>query len=261
MSNKINLDPLAIISHEIKTPIAVINGNIENLEYYYKAGRLEDLDLNQIIQAIKRNCARLIKISNDMIDIMRMGIEENNIKMMNFDIALFLQRICSLTLSEFNQNEIDIAFKSNKDKVYINGNPNLIERMVLNLFSNAIKFSKDNCIIKVTLTDREYDIVLKVSDNGIGIPKEYIDKILEPFVQVDSSSSRIAEGMGLGLSIVKGVVKIHKGEITVKSSKKGTTFEITLPKDLDKLSSTLSSEEFTSIIDHEIIKIELSDIK
>lgn len=260
MNEKINMDPLTMVSHEIRTPIAIINGNVENLEHYYNMGKLEDLDMAQILQTIKRNCARLIKMSNDMIDVMRMGLDGNVLKTVNFDIAMMLRYTCSLTLTEFSQKDLDIAFYCDKEKVFINGNPSLIERVILNLLSNAIKYSNKKCLIEIHLTENDKEIVFTVSDNGIGIPEDYIDKIFEPFIQVDSSSSRLAEGTGLGLSIVKKIIQLHQGEITVKSSKEGTTFQITIPKNLDE-STKVSSDDFLSVVDDNMIKVELSDIE
>jgi len=97
----------------------------------------------------------------------------------------------------------------------------LLERMLLNILSNSVKFSKEKGNIAITLSDKGDGIEIKVQDDGVGIPKENLSTIFDKFVQVDKSLRRNTEGSGLGLAITKSIVDIHNGKITINSNENG----------------------------------------
>ena len=133
-----------------------------------------------------------------------------------------------------------------------------IERVLLNLHSNAIKFSYDDGIIYVNVNKKEENVIISVRDFGIGMSEKYLDKIFDRFIQVDNTMTRKNEGSGIGLSIVKSFVSLHNGSISVKSKEnEGSEFVINLPINLieDKELFLYDSE----VLDFNI-KTELSDI-
>ena len=132
-----------------------------------------------------------------------------------------------------------------------------IERMILNLLSNAIKFSYDSGMIFVHISIKDDMLILSVKDNGIGIAKDSLDKVFDRFVQVDNEFTRLNEGSGIGLSLVKSFVDLHDGKIEVESDLgKGSCFKIYLP--IKKIEG--SDIIYNSIIDGYNTKTELSDI-
>ena len=133
----------------------------------------------------------------------------------------------------------------------------MIERAMLNLLSNAIKFTKENGNIAVNLYKDEQWVHILVKDDGIGIPIDIQDMIFERFVQVDKSLTRLNEGSGIGLSIVKSIVELNKGEIYLDSDgENGTEFEILLPN--EKLEDYEYDNNYK--VNLEKIELEFSDI-
>jgi len=127
------------------------------------------------------------------------------------------------------RKEITVQYNS-QDRVQLRGNKDLIIRLLWNLIDNAIKYSHIRGTVKIDLKGNESEVLLVISDNGIGIPEADIDKIFDRFYRVDKSRSRNLGGSGLGLSICKWIMHLHKGEIIVDSELgKGSTFTIRFP--------------------------------
>ena len=158
-----------------------------------------------------------------------------------------------------SKKDISIIFDTDNEEIYTYIDKPEIERIILNLLANCIKFTPNGGEIKVNIYDKVSEFKIVVEDNGVGIPKNKIDLIFEEFGQVDKSLSRKAEGSGIGLSIVKNLIELHDGSIKVKSEEnKGTQFIITIP-----IKSTIkdSYQEDKRIYNtEEKISIEFSDI-
>ena len=120
-----------------------------------------------------------------------------------------------------------------KKSIVVNADSLLLEQALVNLINNAIKYSKENSNILVSANDLDNEIILKVKDEGIGIPESHLTRIFERFYRVDKARSRKQGGTGLGLAIVKHIVHSHNGEVAVKSTPgEGSTFSIKLPGNL-----------------------------
>ena len=160
------------------------------------------------------------------------------------------------------KKNLNLIFDTDKEEVIMNIDISKFERVILNLVSNAIKFSKENSniYVKVISGDNYVDVIIE--DNGEGIPKEDIPKIFEKFMQVDNTLTRKNEGSGIGLSIVKSFVELHNGEIMVESEiNKGTKFTVRLPKIIDKDSNNnFSIDEKNDLCEYDVIK-EISNVK
>lgn len=223
---------LVNISHELKTPLNVISSTAQLLDMYYKSGSLENKKdiIIKYISSIKLNSYRLSKLINNIIDTSKIeaGFFELNLSNNNI-VEIVEETVMSVT----NYTEIkglNIIFDTDIEEKIIACDPEKIERIILNLISNAIKFSNEGGEIFVNIQDMNEWVEISVRDTGVGIEKNHLDMIFDRFKQVDKSLSRNAEGTGIGLSLVKAIVELHGGSISVESEYgEGSKFIVVLP--------------------------------
>jgi signal transduction histidine kinase len=158
--------------------------------------------------------------------------------------------------------KINVIFDTEVEEKIVCCDPEKIERIVLNLLSNAIKYTEIGGNVQVNLYVKDEDLIISVKDDGIGIPEDMIEKIFDTFTQVDSSLRRYAEGSGIGLAIVRSLVKIHGGDIKVISKLgEGSEFIIKFPIYVKEDSMSLEAyEDLNSKNYEERVKIEFSDV-
>ncbi|MFL1469297.1 sensor histidine kinase [Paraclostridium bifermentans] len=155
-----------------------------------------------------------------------------NLKLKNLDIIFLLESIVTSVIPYADCKNIDIIFDTNCEELTMSVDPDKIERIVLNLISNAIKFSKDNTNIYINVNVDEEQNVLEfsVKDTGIGMKSEDLERIFDRFTQVDDIMVRKNEGSGIGLSLVKIFTNMHKGDVIVNSKLgEGSEFIVILP--------------------------------
>lgn len=260
--DKLKTEFFANISHELRTPINVILGAQKLFSLF-----LENVDLGEkqekiskYIFMIRQNCYRLMRLVNNLIDITRIDAGFFNINLKNYDIVNVVECI-TLSVADYIQEKgIELVFDTEFEEKIIACDADKIERIMLNLLSNAIKFTSKGGSITVYMKEEAENIVISVSDTGIGIPEEKLKTVFERFVQVDKSFVRNHEGSGIGLSIVKSLVDLHGGSIELKSEvDKGTTFEIRLPiSKVAEEAAAASDVTYQSSAEH--INVEFSDI-
>lgn len=217
-------DFISNVSHEIKTPLSVISNYAKILKSEKLSNDEREKYLNEIVLATKR-------LSNLIMNILKLNKLEN--QKLDFQIEKFNLGE-ELRLSVLNFEDLcerkNINLVCDIDDVYVSSSRELLELVWNNLISNAIKFSKTNGEIKVAVSQNEKYAFVKVSDNGIGMSKEVGQHIFDKFYQGDTSHS--GEGNGLGLALVKKVIDILGGEISVESEiEKGSTFSVKLKKE------------------------------
>ncbi|HEY5587173.1 MAG TPA: HAMP domain-containing sensor histidine kinase [Ruminiclostridium sp.] len=179
--------------------------------------------------------------------------------LLNNNIVEVVEEIVMSVTNFTNSKGLNIIFDTDSEEKIIACDPEKIERIVLNLISNAIKFSHYGGEIFVDIKDKGEFVEISVKDNGIGIEERYLNLIFDRFKQVDTSLSKNAEGTGIGLSLVKSIVELHGGSISVESEYgKGSKFIVVLPtREVMQQNMVFSS----NIRDNsEIIQVELSDI-
>lgn len=252
---KIRNEFFANISHEFRTPINIILSSVKLLD-----SKKEQEASSWYTQKIEHNALRLLKISNNLIDLTRMGIGNDHIQMRNQNMVSLIKSITLSAAVYAQKKEIKVLFNAMEEKIIVACNAKEIERMLLNLLSNAVKFTPRGGLINVSANRKNTVVEIRVRDTGIGIPKEKCDIIFERFVQVDTSLRRISEGSGMGLAIVKRMVELHNGTIRVESEEgKGTTFIIELPIIINREEqSDKRKEVFKDTMDQ--TKIEFSDV-
>jgi PAS domain S-box-containing protein len=264
--DKLKTQFFANLSHELRTPLNVILGTIQILMMYVNEKPLQDIQecVRNRIKVLKQNCYRLLRLVNNLIDITKIDAGYYELHLQNQNIVSIVEEI-TLSVAEYIEHKkIKLVFDTNIEERIIACDPDKIERIMLNLLSNAIKFTDPGGSILVNIYDRGSNIIIAVKDTGIGIPKDKIDIIFEHFRQVDKSFTRNHEGSGIGLSLVKSLVEMHGGAITVKSEcGKGSEFIIDLPVETLETKDNIireanKNEPKGDLI--EIINIEFSDI-
>lgn len=262
-TNKAQNNFISNISHELRTPIAVIMSSNQLLELNINKEKSNYFESNvQKTSIIKQNCNRLIRLTNNIIDIAKIDSGFMNLKTKNIDIVFLIESIVNSVVPYAATKNIDIVFDTNEEEVIMSIDPDKIERIILNLMSNAIKFSQENTNIYVTVEKSEDTLMCSVKDTGIGMEKKHLENIFERFTQIDDIMVRKNEGSGIGLSLVKSFINLHGGDIKVKSSVgEGSEFTVYLPIKLDE-NSELEITYEVSDMDAVVLKtgVEFSDI-
>ena len=244
------------ISHELKTPINVIMSAIQLINYNTKESPSYSKNKNTLA-IIDDNCKRLLRLINNLIDVQKHELDDTKLNLSAVNVVNLIEMLVTSVVPYAESKNLNLIFDTNKEDVILKVDSDKLERIILNLLSNAIKFSKPNGEIKVTLSFEDC-LYISVTDNGIGIAQENLNKIFDKFTQLDTSFSRKNEGSGIGLSIVKSFVLLHNGKISVKSElNKGTSFLIELPL---TETSNIETEDVSYDNLSENVKIELSDI-
>ncbi|MBI5574570.1 MAG: HAMP domain-containing histidine kinase [Elusimicrobia bacterium] len=224
-------DFVSSLTHELRSPLGAIETYINLL-----------LDKNPEYEKenffrIKKNVSRLRNFINDLLDIAKIEKGKMEISPVPFDLSDAVKDIVDLFKLQAGEKKIDLAYSSDLSIINIKADEDHIKQVITNLVSNALKFTPAGgkiCInAKLVQSKKTADYILvSVSDTGIGIPKDSLDKLFQKFEQVKGVREKIKgpKGTGLGLSIAKGIVELHGGKIWIESDiNKGTTFFFTIP--------------------------------
>jgi len=252
----------ANISHELRTPLNVILGAVQLMQIYINNEDIKTQEkLSKYVKMMKQNCYRLLRLVNNLIDITKIDSGYFEIHPQNVDIIELAENIVLSVADYVERFGLKIFFKTDRKERVIAVDPDKIERILLNLISNAIKFTDAGGSIFVNISNDEKYVKISVKDTGIGIPKEKLGLIFDRFRQVDKSLSRNHEGSGIGLSLVKALVEMHDGEIAVTSEEgEGSEFTVILPaKSIETKDISLVDKSITNGY-VERINIEFSDI-
>ncbi|CUO85467.1 PAS domain-containing sensor histidine kinase [Clostridium disporicum] len=260
---KMQQEFFANISHELRTPLNLIFGSLQLIKSVEKEVLEKRNSLNKYIDIIDQNSKRLLKLVDNLIDSTRMkcGYYEYNPK--NYDIVSFVENI-SMSVADFaKQNNIDLIFDTDVEEKIMAFDLEKLERIMLNLLSNSIKYNKAQGQIEVLLNDCNDTFVIRVKDTGVGIPSDKLMYIFERFRQVENRFNKSTKGSGIGLSLVKDLIEIQGGTIEVKSELGvGSEFIIKLPVKILSDDSNIDKVYFNNDY-HDLVKrmnIEFSDI-
>jgi signal transduction histidine kinase/ligand-binding sensor domain-containing protein/DNA-binding response OmpR family regulator len=212
------------ISHEFRTPLTLIIGPADNII----SGNGDDAVKEASM--IKKNAIRLLRLINQLLDITRLDEGRLDLKVSSTDIAAFIRSIVMIFESLALSKGITLIINSSKD--IINGffDKEKLEKILINLISNSLKFTPGGGKVYVTLSELSGKLIIKIKDTGIGIPEKEISRLFDRFYQVDNSHTREYSGTGIGLSLTKELVELHKGTISVESKfGEWTEFTIELP--------------------------------
>ena len=261
--DRMKADFFANISHELRTPINVIFSAIQVYKLKLKECICENpcSDRYKYIKIMEQNCYRLLRLVNNLIDITKIDSGYFSINEVNYNIVSLVEDT-TLSIADYIKSKgLSVVFDTDVEEKVIACDPEEIERIMLNLLSNAIKFTPHGGKIMVSIEDGKKSISIKVKDTGKGIPKEKLNSIFERFVQVDKSLARENEGSGIGLSLVKALVELHSGTISVKSREGyGSEFTVRIPCKLVKGKNSSEKVDCIGRSRIEKINLEFSDI-
>jgi len=221
---------LANMSHELRTPLNSILGFTDVM--------LEGIDgpltetMNNDLRLIQRNGQHLLHLINDVLDMAKISAGKMNLTLERFNIKDLLDEVLDISSALATEKKLSLTIeKDSEKKAEITADRTRIRQVMLNLVGNAVKFTEKGGI-KIRAEQKGEKILIRVSDTGIGIPKDQLDLVFQEFTQVDTSATRKAGGTGLGLPISRSLVQMHGGRLWAESSGvvgKGTIFYVELP--------------------------------
>lgn len=217
-------DFIANASHELRTPITIIKGFVETLK---EMPEISEAMLEEIFDKILRSCMRMDRIVKNLLiltDLDHLSFANRK----EFDMLALLDNCRHTILEVYPKAEIEIY--ASKKELETKADPDLLELAIMNLLQNAVKYSPAPAKIEIHAEAQAGECILKITDQGYGIPEKNLENIFDRFFSVDKTVSRKLGGAGLGLSIVKTVIDKHQGEISAQNNKAGgTTFTLTIP--------------------------------
>ncbi len=226
--NKTKSEFISAVSHELRTPLTSIKGYAAILI----AGKLGNIPapVKERLEKINAHSDNLVKLINNLLDIARIESGRAEMQMEKCSISSIIENVHDLLAPQMKEKNIQWQAQIPEDMTEMVLDKHQIERVFINLVGNAIKFTPEKGTIGVSVRREADTATLEVSDTGIGIPKEDLNKLFDEFYRVDNEINQNVKGTGLGLSLAKKIVEAHKGRMWVTSElSRGTTFYLTLP--------------------------------
>lgn len=209
-------------AHELRTPLALMQAQLELFSVEHPDMLPETADFLRLLQEQTERMTQMTKILLEMSELRTVPCSDR------IEIAPMIEEIFA-DLAPLAERK-EVILESDGDGTMI-GSDTLIYRLLFNLTENAIRYNRRNGAVVLKVTEEENNLVIRISDNGYGIPERYQESIFQPFFRVDKSRSREYGGAGLGLSLVWEIAKLHGGEVAVeKSSANGTTITVRFPE-------------------------------
>lgn len=255
----------ANLSHEFKTPLNIILSTVQLVMNYIEVNNeYPDYNMfNKCLSNIKQNSYRILKIANNLIDMSKIDGNFYSINMGNYNIVEVVENIVQSLAEYMKDNKRNIIFDTIEEEIITACDPDQIERIILNVLSNAMKFTSHggNIYVDMEVNDRCNKVIIKISNDGEKINFEDRLRIFERFTQSESLLTRRTEGTGIGLTLVKSLVKLHNGEVYVNTEfEEGTQFCIELPIRKIKKFKNNNVREKSIVSKVEKFNIEFSDI-
>lgn len=217
---------VADVSHELKTPITSIIGYADTLQ----DGEYDKETQQRFLSVISSEGRRMANLVSDLLTLSRYDTKKMTREVTEFDLGELTKKCQEKLEIEIERKKQDVECYVTADVPPINADKNGIERVILNVLSNAVKYTQEEGSIKIYVGFVYNDAYIKVIDNGVGIPKEDLSRVFERFYRVDKARSREMGGTGLGLSIAQEIIEQNKGSIDIKSEYgKGTEVVIRIP--------------------------------
>ena len=218
---------LATLSHELRTPLTAILG----WSHLMRSKKLNEDEVTRALDTIERNARSQSQLIDDLLDVSRIITGKLYIERGPVDLTMVIDAAFDSVRPAIEAKAIHFKTAAPADKCFVLGDPNRLQQIFWNLFSNAVKFTPKGGEVNVAVTTADARVRVSVSDTGIGIPAEFLPFIFDRFRQADGSATREHGGLGLGLAIVQHLVGLHQGTVEVESGGKdlGSTFTIAIP--------------------------------
>ncbi|MEJ8553129.1 PAS domain-containing sensor histidine kinase [Tepidibacter sp. Z1-5] len=248
----------ANLSHELRTPLTIILGTIQLFENTSESFVPKQ---NKSFKTLKQNGYRLLRLINNLIDITKIDAGYFDINMDKYNIVSVVEDV-TLSVIDYVENKgLYIEFDTEVEEKIVNCHIESMDRIILNLLSNAVKFTPEGGSIFVNIFDEVDNVKIVIKDTGIGIKEDDIGLVFDRFRQVDKSFTRNHEGSGIGLSIVKSLVEMQGGTISLSSEYgKGCEFVIKLPVEDEFINQSLNLTTEKEDYMKQKVNIEFSDI-
>lgn len=227
-ANQSKSDFLANMSHELRTPLNAINGfsDIMKKEMF---GPLGDPRYKEYINDILFSGQHLLSLINDILDMSKIEAGKMNLNIEAIQLNDMIEQVLRIVRGRAEENRLKLVYRS-ADLPEIEADSRAIKQVLLNLTTNAIKFTPEGGNVRIYVDVKKSGLIIKVQDTGIGIAKEDLERLAKPFEQIESHHSRQHEGTGLGLALSKSLIELHGGNFTLDSELNvGTTVTFTLP--------------------------------
>lgn len=244
------------ISHDLRSPLSVILGILQCYKNEY-----DELKAEEHMNIVKRNCYKILKLINNIIDSTKLQQRHFKINRQNIDIINLIEWNISSIDKYAKIKNISLVFDTNVEECIVAVDISAFDRIIMNLISNAIKFSKENSCVFINTWKEEKYITISVKDEGIGIPQNEQKTIFNRFIQSTKNNRNEYSGSGIGLDLVFNLVKAHGGVVELTSTEGlGSEFRIKMPivKVEDSMKKDKHSMDLSSKVD--IFEVEFSDI-
>ncbi|GAA6480225.1 hypothetical protein K250101E9_29880 [Enterocloster aldenensis] len=200
----------ASAAHELKTPLATMLVNLDVLDMEEKASAAQ---MERVLSIVRTNTERMIRLVDNLF---QLTTEKSSEMCEEVPVDEMFAEILEELSAQLNAKHLSVSLSS-LSGIKLTGNRTMLYRAMSNLVENAAKYNRENGSIFISASQQQEDVIIKIEDTGIGIPKEECERIFEPFYRVDQSRSRSIGGAGLGLALVKDIVEKHRGTIQVHS--------------------------------------------
>ncbi|NOR15207.1 MAG: response regulator, partial [Candidatus Aminicenantes bacterium] len=219
----------ANINHELRTPLTLMLAPL-NMLLEGKAGRIT-AGMKEILETMHRNGLRLLKLINNLLDLTKFEEGKMRLKVETVNFTEFVGDLLQSVKPMADRKKIRLYYQHPPHNIDLTIDPDQFEKVILNLLSNALKFTPEKGKITLYIEDQDHTISFAIEDTGIGIPTDMLKTIFDRFSQVDGSASRFHEGTGIGLSLAKEIVTLHQGSIRAESvPDKGARFTVDMLK-------------------------------
>ncbi len=219
---------LATLAHELRNPLAPIRTGLQALA---KLPASEEADAARLRQMMERQLRLLVKLIDDLLEVSRISTGKVRLERERVDLRSVVDAAIESSRPALDAGEHDLQVQSPDAPVWVLGDPTRLSQVVSNLLTNAAKYTPVGGSIRVAVDCEGSDAVVRVSDNGAGIPADMLDRVFELFAQVDRTLDRAQGGLGIGLSLVRKLMALHGGSVAAESTGlgRGSTFTVRLP--------------------------------
>lgn len=224
-ANRGKEDFMAMLSHELRNPLSPI---LHALGVLKKVCH-DDPVVQQAGGVIERQVGQMVRMVDDLLDISRMTKGKLRLTTERVELRTVMARAADSARPLLDARRHEFSLILPTEPIWIEGDPGRLEQVAVNLLSNASKYTDTGGWVRMTVAQEGAEAVVRVADNGMGIPADMLPKIFELFTQVDASLSRSNSGLGIGLALVRTLVEMHGGRVTATSKGRGCEFEVRLP--------------------------------
>ncbi|MGL5084902.1 MAG: sensor histidine kinase, partial [Clostridium sp.] len=219
-------DFVAGVSHELKTPIGIIEGYAEGI----KDGIVSGKDIDLYIETIIDESKKMSKLVSNMLELSKLESGTIELTLENFNILRLINKIINIHSLEFKEKDIEVIFNCSKPYAYVLGDIFQLDQVLTNIITNALKYTNENEKVIISVEDNTSYYNISIENTGAYIDEEELENIYSKFYRIDKSRNRSNNSTGLGLSIVKRILNLHNSNYSIKNTESGVEFQFSLNK-------------------------------